>query len=340
MTVSAITLFSLLVIGFSVFSAVLLAVAYLFFLKTLQKTASGMLACSLLLAALVGLQLFHLGYLVSETQNLFDLRLYVLLLLVAPPTFYFFSRELLLSEQGANVWQLVHLLPLVLGLFLPVTVLAPAAFIIGAGYTVWFARVVYGLRRHVGRFRFEMFFFSLFAALAILVLVLFSMVPYMEAGVFFVAYANFIGFSLFLIVSALLVFPEMLQDISDVAQMAYARSTLKGVDIDAKVGAIDQAMTADKIYQNENLNLKMLADIVVLSPHQLSELINSRFGTSFSRFVREQRIREAKRLLVEDPQASVLSISLATGFRSQSNFYAAFQEIAGVSPGQYRKSPD
>ena len=74
-----------------------------------------------------------------------------------------------------------------------------------------------------------------------------------------------------------------------------------------------------------------------LSSHQLSELINSKFGIGFPRYVREQRVREAKRLLGEDATSSVLAISLATGFKSQSNFYTAFREITGEAPGTFRK---
>ena len=99
-------------------------------------------------------------------------------------------------------------------------------------------------------------------------------------------------------------------------------------------------MSAEKLYQNEDLNLKMLAEAVGLSGHQLSELINTHFDMGFSRYVRERRVAEAKRLLREDKEASILSISMATGFRSQSNFYAAFRDIAGMSPGQYRETPD
>ncbi len=68
-----------------------------------------------------------------------------------------------------------------------------------------------------------------------------------------------------------------------------------------------------------------------------SELINTRFGHGFSRYVREQRVAEARRLLAEDDRSSVLSIGMSVGFRSQSNFYAAFREITGETPGGYRK---
>jgi transcriptional regulator GlxA family with amidase domain len=66
-------------------------------------------------------------------------------------------------------------------------------------------------------------------------------------------------------------------------------------------------------------------------------LINTHFEISFSRYLRQVRVERAKVLLQSEPNASILSISLETGFRSQSNFYAAFKEITGKSPGIYRK---
>jgi AraC-like DNA-binding protein len=42
-------------------------------------------------------------------------------------------------------------------------------------------------------------------------------------------------------------------------------------------------------------------------------------------------------MLLAEPRASVLSVGLSVGFTSQSNFYEAFREIEGSTPGQYRK---
>jgi len=91
-------------------------------------------------------------------------------------------------------------------------------------------------------------------------------------------------------------------------------------------------------YANENLSLSSLADDLGVSSHQLSELVNTRLGMGFSRFVREFRVEQAKALLVSAPSRSILSISIDTGFRSQSAFYAAFKEVTGQSPGDYRKA--
>ncbi len=97
-------------------------------------------------------------------------------------------------------------------------------------------------------------------------------------------------------------------------------------------------MKVSRLYQNESLNLAMVAEAMSLTSHQLSELVNRQFGINFSRYIREQRVNAAKLILINEPKSSVLSIGLEVGFGTQSSFYAAFSEIAGMSPGAYRKS--
>jgi AraC-like DNA-binding protein len=157
------------------------------------------------------------------------------------------------------------------------------------------------------------------------------------AEVYYLTYALFTGASFVLVTAAMIWFPDILDDMSDAARLAYASSTLNGVDVEARITDLHRLRSEDRLFENENLSLAMLADAIDLSSHQLSELINSRFGHGFSRYVREHRVTAAKQLLLQDPTASVLSIGLATGFRSQSNFYAAFREHTGMSPGAWRK---
>ena len=328
-----------LIIGFSLFSAPILLLAYLFFLKDMQKTWLGMASCALLLLVLVGLQVEHLRFLAGGHEPL-DSRWYGLLLLCAPIAFYLFSREILMPGAPLRLWHVLHALPVLAVIVLPLEYVAPLAFTIGSGYTIWFARLVYGLRRHVARFRFEMFFFGLFAITAVSVVILVFLLPYLSTALFYTAYANAIGLTLVLIVAALIAFPELLGNISDAARLAYAATTLGSVNVEEKLAALERLMTEERIYQDEDLNLSSLATELGVSSHQLSELINTHFGHSFSRHVREHRVAEARRLLDSDRRASVLSIGMTVGFRSQSNFYAAFREITGESPGAYRKQQE
>ena len=302
----------------------------------MSKSLIGRIACVALLGSMFCLQVYHWNFLQSGIDP-FAHRVYVLLQLATPPSFYFFSREVLVPGSTKSPLNLLHLVPLLASPFVALNLIPPFAFVVGAAYSIWFAVYVFGLRRHVRRYAFELFFFSYFAVLAIVMLVLAASVQQIGTEVFYIAYALFTGGTFVLVVAVMIWFPQLLVDISDAAKLTYATSTLSGVDVDAKLAALRRCMDEDKVYQNENLNLGTLAEAVELTPHQLSELINTQFGHGFSRYIREERVAEAKRLLQKDHSASVLSIGLTTGFRSQSNFYVAFREITGESPGAFRK---
>ncbi len=325
-----------LLIGFSIVASAILLVAYLFLLKSVQRTRVGALSCTVLLFSLSGLQLFHYGVWQSEPA-LFDSKAYIQLLLLTPPAFYLFSRSVLLPDKDVHWLNVLHFVPALANPFLPSDFIMIVAFALGAGYSLWFVSFVYGMRRSVRRFRFEMFFFSFFAAQALLVFLLAISLPYLDETVFHLVYANFTAIALVLIVATLIVYPEVLNELSSAAQLAYSKSTLTNVDVDDALARLERLMSEERLYQNESLNLAMVAEALGIGAHQLSELVNTHHGLSFSRYIRERRVEEAKRLLREDPRASVLSISMTTGFRSQSNFYAAFQELTGESPGAYRK---
>ena len=161
--------------------------------------------------------------------------------------------------------------------------------------------------------------------------------PWTGTGAFYPAYAGSIGVAVALVTAALLAFPELPTDISEAARLSYANSSLGTVDDAARIADLERLMGTERLYRDENLTLSSLAEAAGLTTHQLSELVNTRFGVGFSRWVRELRVAEARRLLAEDRRSSVLSIGMMCGFGSQSTFYAAFREATGVSPAAFRK---
>jgi transcriptional regulator GlxA family with amidase domain len=118
---------------------------------------------------------------------------------------------------------------------------------------------------------------------------------------------------------------------------AYANSTLNHVDCTAALTRLAELVERERIYMDADVSLPALAERMELSTHQLSELMNTRLGKGFSRFLRETRVAAAKSMLCEEASASVLSVGLSVGFTSQSTFYDAFHEIEGMTPGQFRK---
>ncbi len=330
------TLFATLLVGFSVVVAVVLFVVYAFFLHNLNKSPRALLTGAGLLLGLSFLQLGHLHFFVQGVEPL-DSLLYRGWLFLVPSMFYLFSRAILFDERDFHWQSMVHLTPVLL-VFVPrIEVALGLLFCIGTGYSIWLTQVVYSLRGDRERSKFELFFLMLFTLMAVGVLVLGLALPYMQAAFFYYAYTLAIGVALVLVVATLLGFPELLGELAEVAKARYSSSTLNDVDIEEKKRALEQLLVTEMVYQQEELSLASLAQALDLGTHQLSELINREFQVSFSRLIRQHRVAHAKRLLREQPEASILSISMEVGFKSQSNFYAAFKEITGESPGSYRQ---
>ena len=337
---SADSLFDLVnvaIAGFSAITALLLFLAYALLITVPGKSIYSVTSCAVLLAALSAIQIGHLNYFLGGAAP-FETLSYRLGLFVAPTSFYFFGRWAILPTEPFRPFQLIHLFPISL-LFVPrLEVALPILFLFGAGYSLWLGFLVYGLRDQRKQFRFEFFYFGVMSVLAIIVLGLGFSLPYIEDVYFYYFYNDGIGLAFAIIVVALVANPNLIGDLSEAARVKYGASTLREVDVDASLKKLEQLMTESKLYQNENLSLSSLATEMGLSSHQLSELVNARLGMGFSKYVRECRVKAAKALLISAPSQSILSISMDTGFRSQSAFYAAFKEVTGQSPGDYRKN--
>jgi AraC-like DNA-binding protein len=259
-------------------------------------------------------------------------------LFVAPSTFYFFGRWAILPNESFRPIQLIHLLPILLLFALPLTAALPILFLFGAGYSLWLGFLVYGLRDQRKQFRFEFFYFCVMSLFALVVLVLGFLLPYIDHDYFYGFYNGAIGLAFAIMVVALVANPHLIGELSEAARVKYGASTLRDLDVEACLKKLEQLMSEPRVYQNERLSLASLAGQVGISSHQLSELINTRLGMGFSKYVRECRVKAATALLVSAPSQSILSISMDTGFRSQSAFYAAFKEVTGQAPGDYRKA--
>jgi AraC family transcriptional regulator len=85
------------------------------------------------------------------------------------------------------------------------------------------------------------------------------------------------------------------------------------------------------------LGLVELAEIAGLSPHHFGEAFKISAGRSPHRFVMERRVRHAMELLRHE-DCSIAAIALAAGFSSQSRLTENFRRVAGLTPGQFRRS--
>jgi AraC-like DNA-binding protein len=332
-----VTSLALLLIGFSLFSALTLALTH-FRRENYQDHLSARIMGLILMLALSGLQLAHFAWLYLD-QAWVETTLYRMTLFAVAPAFYLFSQPLLRPQNQSQIrWtQLWHALPIMAAPWLPDGAALPVAFVVGATYLLWLARSLYALRHERSNFHLELMLLGGVFAIAIGVSVLGLIQATLPEKLFFSLYAISIGAAFLLVQLTLGLRPQLSAEVSEAAQESYASSTLTNVDCDAVLSSLNTLMQSGRVYEDAELSLPRLAAQLEISPHQLSELMNARLGKGFSRYLREQRIHAAKAMLLDEPSASVLSVGLSVGFSAQSNFYEAFREIEGMTPGQYRK---
>jgi AraC-like DNA-binding protein len=101
---------------------------------------------------------------------------------------------------------------------------------------------------------------------------------------------------------------------------------------------LEASLTQESVYKRSDLTLRALSDALNESPHYVSQVISQEFSTSFHDLVNGYRIGEAKRLLREVPDETVLAIAMNVGFNSKSAFHTAFRKCTGVTPTEFRQS--
>ena len=133
-------------------------------------------------------------------------------------------------------------------------------------------------------------------------------------------------------------YPQFFQSIQQtMAKEKYKRSLLGDVDLMQVQQRLNELMTEDQLFLNDDLSLAELAQKVDLNKHQLSEYLNARLNTSFFHYINGLRITEACKRLLENPETPILDIAYSVGFNSKSSFNSAFTRHTGKTPREYRQ---
>lgn len=104
----------------------------------------------------------------------------------------------------------------------------------------------------------------------------------------------------------------------------------------AVAGKLNEAMTKERVYLQEDLSLGRLSDAIAVSENHISETLSQHLQTNFFQYVNGFRIADAKTRLENNDQL-VSTIAFDVGFKSKSTFNAAFKANVGCTPSLYRK---
>jgi AraC-like DNA-binding protein len=331
---------ALIAAGFSLVAAVLLGGQLPLDRRvSVVRTRTAGAAGLVLLGALALCQWAYFEHLLYGSPPLGRLDYRIALFLVAPAGFLL-ADSVLRSGRALRLWDGLHLLPAAVAWAIPPAWTVPLAFALGAVYLAVLARRLWRLRRCRHLFRLEFWWLvGLLARAAGVVLLGLIRGPDGAAWAGFVSlHALAIGLCLALALVLALRLPHLLETVAEAAESADAEPALPlGPDQAALLAALEQGMRGDAWYLEPELSLPLVAERLGLAPHRLSALLNRGLGLGFSQYLRRLRVEHAQRMLREEPRASVLSVGLAVGFSSQSNFYEAFREVTGEAPGRFRR---
>lgn len=148
--------------------------------------------------------------------------------------------------------------------------------------------------------------------------------------------------------------PARQESISNVAETSEAppatnaqnaeKDTESPLGVDPKIAddvyrqIIDVMENSDDVYA-QGFNVGRLAELTGFSLRLVSQVINQKSGSSFSRLLTEYRIREASRRLLSPryDNFTVEGVAMSVGIQSRSTFTHTFKKVTGLTPAEFRR---
>lgn len=132
---------------------------------------------------------------------------------------------------------------------------------------------------------------------------------------------------------------HVVEEIEQSDTKKYERSGLTDETAALLQASLLRLMEEKRSYRNSQLTLADLAETLSVSPHNLSEVINTRLRMNFYDFVNGYRLNEAKKDLADPAKQhlKIISIAFDAGFNSKATFNTLFKEQCGQTPSEYRK---
>ena len=111
---------------------------------------------------------------------------------------------------------------------------------------------------------------------------------------------------------------------NEIKTKRYANTQLTSIDVEMVKNRLSELMNNEEHYKDDELRLGSPAEELRITPHQLSRILNEQFQKNFNQFINEYRIQAAKKLLVQEPNRSVLRVAIEVGSTSKTTFNSQF----------------
>ncbi|MDZ4726051.1 MAG: helix-turn-helix domain-containing protein [Leptospira sp.] len=109
------------------------------------------------------------------------------------------------------------------------------------------------------------------------------------------------------------------------------------LDVPYHLNKLQSLIQIEKIHLDPSSSEETVAQLMGITYHQLSEIINSEYKMNFPTLMNKHRIEDSKKLLIEQSDLNVAEIGKMAGFGSRSAFYLEFKKQTGINPNQFKK---
>ncbi len=102
---------------------------------------------------------------------------------------------------------------------------------------------------------------------------------------------------------------------------------------------LEEVMVTDQPYLQSEVSADDIGQLLSISKHQLSQLLNVGLNTNFYDYINQHRIEHSKKILrsAEYQDAKILHIAFDSGFSNKASFLRNFKKLTGLTPTMYRK---
>ncbi len=101
---------------------------------------------------------------------------------------------------------------------------------------------------------------------------------------------------------------------------------------------LEEVMVSNQPYLQSEVSADDIGQLLNISKHQLSQLLNVGLNTNFYDFINQYRIEHSKKILrsSEYQEAKILHIAFDSGFSNKASFLRNFKKLTGLTPTTYR----
>ncbi len=98
---------------------------------------------------------------------------------------------------------------------------------------------------------------------------------------------------------------------------------------------ITELLVKEKLYLDSDLNMTDIANRLGVHRNDVSMVVNSSKGISFSQLVNGYRVEYAKQQMQTHPEMKLANVAICSGFSSDTSFYRTFKAITGMTPSEW-----